>query len=143
MGLVRTDRPSVALRPHGTGLRSELLQPVTHFSSACALTKRRQECRQIIADMHGDFRVGKHTPDGTRQVSIAHFRNPAPLRIIDGEGERGPEYGVRLFEKPATGEIDVAELSADEAARAAEQLFHWPTQYPRVGAFKTLNYLLP
>jgi hypothetical protein len=133
----------MALRPHSTRLRNKRIQPGAHFPLTGALTKRRQKCREIIADIHGNFRVGKHTPDGPRQVTVADFRNPAPFRIINGERKRGSEYGVRLFEKPASGEIDVAELGADEAARAAEQLFHWPTQYPRVGAFKTLNYLLP
>jgi hypothetical protein len=83
---------------------------------AGALTERRQKAREIIADIHGDFRVGKHRPDGTRQVSVADFRDPASIRIINSEGERGPEYGVGLFTEPATGEIDAAELGAAEAA---------------------------
>jgi hypothetical protein len=74
---------------------------------------------------------------------MADFRNPASLRIIDREGERGPKNGERLFEKPATGEINVAELRAAEAARAPEQLFHGPTQSSWVGALKTLYDLLP
>jgi hypothetical protein len=133
----------MALRPHGARLRGELVEPTSHFPTTRALTKRRQKCREIIADMHSDLRMGKHTPDGARQVFVADFRNPAPLRIIDGERERRPENGVRLFEKPAPGEIDAAELGAGEAARTAEQVFHERTQHPRVGTGKTLNDFLP
>jgi hypothetical protein len=69
--------------PHGVRGSAQILQPGEGLTSMRVFVKHGEECVQIIADVHGHLRVGKNTPNGTRQIPVTQFRNPAPPGVVD------------------------------------------------------------
>jgi hypothetical protein len=93
--------------PHGVRGGAQILQPGESLTSMRVFVKQSEECLQIIADMHRNFRVGQNAPHGTRQVLVTHFRNPAPSGVVNRYRQAGLEHGARLLRKEASGKIDL------------------------------------
>jgi hypothetical protein len=70
--------------------------------------QRRDESFQSIAHVQGHLRVGKNTPDGTRQLLVPHFRNPTPAGIVNRQRQTGSEHAARFLGKGASGKINMA-----------------------------------
>jgi len=83
--------------------------------------KHSEECVQFIANVHGNLRVGKNAPHGTRQILVTHFRNPAPSGIVDRYRQAGLEHGARFFRKPAPCKIHSSNFGVRETAAGREQ----------------------
>jgi hypothetical protein len=87
---------------------AQILQPGQGLTAMRVFVQRRDEIRQSIADVQAHLRVGKNTPDGTRQILVTHFRDPAPAGIVDSQCQTRSEHDARLLGKAASGKIDVA-----------------------------------
>jgi hypothetical protein len=115
-----------------------VLQPRAHLASTSVLTERCHKSGEIITHVHGHFGLREHAPDRAWKVLVPNLGNPAPLGIVHRQRESRSENRVGFFEKPASGEINAAEIRSSEPAAGAEQCFHRGAKISRVGAFKTL-----
>src|ERR1700676_1783518 len=129
----------MAPRPHGARLGVQAPQPRVRLASTGVLTERCHKGGEIITHVHGHFGVREHAPDGAWQVLVANLGNPAPLGIVNRKRESRSKDRVGLFEKPASGGINAAEICSGKPAAGAEQRFHCWAENSRVAAFKTLN----
>jgi hypothetical protein len=87
-----------------------MLQPGKRSTSIRVFLNHREECLQIIADMHRDLRVRKNAPHETRQVLVTDFRNPAPTGVVNRQRLAGMEYRAGLVWKAAPGKIDMSQF---------------------------------
>jgi hypothetical protein len=100
---------------------AQILQPGEGLTSMRVFMERGEERVQIFADMYRHLRVWKNTPHGTRQILVAHFRNPAPPGVVNRQREAGLEHSARLFGETASGKIDMPQFAVRETAAGREQ----------------------
>jgi hypothetical protein len=105
--MVWAQRQRSAMSPHGVRGSAQILQPGEGLTSKRVFVKHSEECLQIIANVHGNLRVGKNAPHGTRQILVTHFRNPAPSGVVDRYRQARLEHGAGLLGKAAPGKIDM------------------------------------
>jgi len=103
------------------------------------IMKHGNEGGQVIADMHRDLRVGKHTPHRTGQVLVAQLGDPTSPGVVDGECHARLKYVTGLFGKAAAGEIDQAEFGIREPAAGGEQSPDGRVDDPREARLEGLN----
>jgi hypothetical protein len=75
---------------------------------------------EIITNMEGYLRFGEDAPHRSWEVVVADLGDPAPLGIVNCQRKSRSKYRVGLFDEPAPGKIDGAELSSGEPTARTE-----------------------
>jgi hypothetical protein len=108
------------MRPHGVRSCAQILQPGKGLTSMRMIVQRGEECAQIIGNGHRHLRVRKNTPHGTRQILVAHLRNPAPPGVVNRHREAWLEHGAWLLRKARSGKIDMPQFGVRKTRAARE-----------------------
>jgi hypothetical protein len=103
------------MAPNGVCHGAQVLQPRERVAATRVFVQRGHKGLQVVTDVHGHLGAGKHAPHRPRQTRVAHFRNPAPTAVVNGNRQARLVHGARFFGKRAPREVDMAELGVRDA----------------------------
>jgi len=96
------------------------------MSGTAVVIEPPQKVLQSPINVHSDAPIRVDAPYRTWQSACsACFGNPTPTFVIDGQRQAGSKQGQWLFRMPTTGEIDVPDGRAGQAAGGLQELTHF------------------